>query len=103
VLVSVDTVGGRVTQAERTVYVQTLGAQADEFRDRLVMATSGVRTDHLRPRPGDFIFRSQAKRKTVYRSIGMFCLRARSRVPTIRRGSRHSRRLREEKTVVNSR
>jgi hypothetical protein len=73
-LVSFDTVGVTVTQAERTVYVQTSAQQAMSSVIGLVMATSGCPwTDHLRPMARFHLpFASEAE--TVYRSIGMFLL-----------------------------
>jgi hypothetical protein len=73
-LVSFDTVGVTVTQAERTVYVQTSAQQAMSSVIGLVMATSGCPwTDHLRPMARFHLpFASEAE--TLYRSIGMFLL-----------------------------
>jgi hypothetical protein len=73
-LVSFDTVGVTVTQAERTVYAQTSAQQAMSSVIGLVMATSGCPwTDHLRPMARFHLpFASEAE--TVYRSIGMFLL-----------------------------
>jgi len=73
-LVSFDTVGVTVTQAERTVYARTSAQQAMSSVIGLVMATSGCPwTDHLRPMARFHLpFASEAE--TVYRSIGMFLL-----------------------------
>jgi hypothetical protein len=73
-LVSFDTVGVTVTQAERTMYAQTSAQQAMSSVIGLVMATSGCPwTDHLRPMARFHLpFASEAE--TVYRSIGMFLL-----------------------------
>ena len=73
-LVSFDTVGVTVTQAERTMYAQTAAQQAMSSVIGLVMATSGCPwTDHLRPMARFHLpFASEAE--TVYRSIGMFLL-----------------------------
>ena len=73
-LVSFDTVGVTVTQAERTLYAQTSAQQAMSSVIGLVMATSGCPwTDHLRPMARFHLpFASEAE--TVYRSIGMFLL-----------------------------
>jgi hypothetical protein len=73
-LVSFDTVGVTVTQAERTVYARTSAQQAMSSVMGLVMATSGCPwTDHLRPMARFHLpFASEAE--TVYRSIGMFLL-----------------------------
>jgi len=71
-LVSFDTVGVTVTQAERTAYAQTSAQQAMSSVIGLVMATSGCPwTDHLRPMARFHLpFANEAE--TVYRSIGMF-------------------------------
>ena len=73
-LVSFDSVGVTVTQAERTAYAQTSAQQAMSSVIGLVMATSGCPwTDHLRPMARFHLpFASEAE--TVYRSIGMFLL-----------------------------
>jgi hypothetical protein len=73
-LVSFDSVGVTVTQAERTVYAQTSAQQAMSSVIGLVMATSGCPwTDHLRPMARFHLpFASEAE--TLYRSIGMFLL-----------------------------
>jgi len=73
-LVSFDSVGVTVTQAERTVHTQTSAQQAMSSVIGLVMATSGCPwTDHLRPMARFHLpFASEAE--TLYRSIGMFLL-----------------------------
>ena len=73
-LVSFDTVGVTVTQAERTVYVETSAQQAMSSVIGLIMATSGCPwTDHLRPMARFHLpFASDAE--TVYRSICMYLL-----------------------------
>ncbi|MEA3152324.1 MAG: hypothetical protein QOD56_3263 [Gammaproteobacteria bacterium] len=73
-LVSYDTVGVTVVQAERTVYVETTAQQAMSSVLGLIMATSGCPwTSHLRPMARFHLpFASEAE--TVYRSISMFLL-----------------------------
>lgn len=73
-LVSFDTVGVTVTQAERTVYVETSAQQAMSSVIGLIMATSGCPwTDHLRPMARFHLpFASDAE--TVYRSVCMYLL-----------------------------
>jgi hypothetical protein len=73
-LVSFDTVGVTVTQAERTMYAQTTAQQAMSSVLGLIMATAGCPwTDHLRPMARFHLpFASEAE--TVYRSISMFLL-----------------------------
>jgi hypothetical protein len=73
-LVSFDTVGVTVTQAERTVYVETTAQQAMSSVLGLIMATAGCPwTDHLRPMARFHLpFASEAE--TVYRSVCMFLL-----------------------------
>ena len=73
-LVSFDTVGVTVTQAERTVYAETSAQQAMSSVLGLIMATSGCPwTDHLRPMARFHLpFASDAE--TVYRSICMYLL-----------------------------
>jgi hypothetical protein len=73
-LVSFDTVGVTVTQAERTVHAQTSAQQALSSVLGLIMATSGCPwTDRLRPMARFHLpFASEAE--TVYRSVCMFLL-----------------------------
>ena len=73
-LVSFDTVGVTVTQAERTIYAKTTAQQAMSSVLGLIMATAGCPwTDRLRPMARFHLpFASEAE--TVYRSIGMFLL-----------------------------
>jgi hypothetical protein len=73
-LVSFDSVGVTVTQAERTVHAQTSAQQAMSSVIGLVMATSGCPwTDRLRPMARFHLpFANEAE--TLYRSIGMFLL-----------------------------
>jgi hypothetical protein len=73
-LVSFDTVGVTVTQAERTVHAETSAQQALSSVLGLIMATSGCPwTDRLRPMARFHLpFASEAE--TVYRSVGMFLL-----------------------------
>ena len=73
-LVSFDTVGVTVTQAERTVHAETSAQQALSSVLGLIMATSGSPwTDRLRPMARFHLpFASEAE--TVYRSVCMFLL-----------------------------
>jgi hypothetical protein len=73
-LVSFDTVGVTVTQAERTVHVETSAQQALSSVLGLIMATSGCPwTDRLRPMARFHLpFASEAE--TVYRSVCMYLL-----------------------------
>jgi hypothetical protein len=73
-LVSFDTLGVTVIQAERTAYAQTTAQQAMSSVLGLIMATAGCPwTDHLRPMARFHLpFASEAE--TVYRSICMFLL-----------------------------
>ncbi len=73
-LVSFDTVGVTVTQAERTVHAETSAQQAMSSVLGLIMATSGCPwTDRLRPMARFHLpFASEAE--TVYRSVCMFLL-----------------------------
>jgi hypothetical protein len=73
-LVSFDTVGVTVTQAERTVHVETTAQQAMSSVLGLIMATAGCPwTDHLRPM-ARFHLPFASDMETVYRSICMFLL-----------------------------
>ena len=73
-LVSFDTVGVTVLQAERTVYAETSAQQAMSSVLGLIMATAGCPwTDRLRPMARFHLpFASEAE--TLYRSISMFLL-----------------------------
>ena len=73
-LVSFDTVGVTVMEAERTVYAETSAQQAMSSVLGLIMATAGCPwTDRLRPMARFHLpFASEAE--TVYRSICMFLL-----------------------------
>jgi hypothetical protein len=73
-LVSFDTVGVTVTQAERSIYAETSVQQAMSSVLGLIMATAGCPwTDRLRPMARFHLpFASEAE--TIYRSIGMFLL-----------------------------
>jgi len=73
-LVSFDTVGVSVQQAERTVYAETSAQQAMSSVLGLIMATSGCPwTDRLRPMARFHLpFASDAE--TLYRSISMYLL-----------------------------
>src|ERR1700688_4687157 len=73
-LVSFDTVGVTVTQAERTVYAETTAQQAMSSVLGLIMATAGCPwTDRLRPM-ARFHLPFASEMETVYRSISMFLL-----------------------------
>jgi len=73
-LVSFDTVGVTVIQAERTMHAETSAQQAMSSVLGLIMATAGCPwTDHLRPMARFHLpFASEAE--TVYRSVCMFLL-----------------------------
>ena len=73
-LVSFDTVGVTVTQAERTIYAQTSAQQALSSVLGLIMATAGCPwTDRLRPM-ARFHLPFASEPETVYRSICMYLL-----------------------------
>lgn len=73
-LVSFDTVGVTVTQAERIIYAETTAQQAMSSVLGLIMATAGCPwTDRFRPMARFHLpFASEAE--TVYRSVGMYLL-----------------------------
>jgi hypothetical protein len=73
-LVSFDTVGVTVVQAERTMHAETSAQQAMSSVLGLIMATAGCPwTDRLRPMARFHLpFASEAE--TVYRSVCMFLL-----------------------------
>jgi hypothetical protein len=73
-LVSFDTVGVTVTQAERTMYAETTAQAAMSSVLGLIMATAGCPwTDRLRPMARFHLpFASEAE--TVYRTVSMFLL-----------------------------
>jgi hypothetical protein len=73
-LVSFDTVGVTVIQAERTIHAETTAQQAMSSVLGLIMATAGCPwTDRLRPMARFHLpFASEAE--TVYRSVCMFLL-----------------------------
>src|SRR5258706_8779344 len=73
-LVSFDTVGVTVTQAERTVYAETTAQLAMSSVLGLIMATSGCPwADRFRPM-ARFHLPFASESETVYRSISMFLL-----------------------------
>jgi hypothetical protein len=73
-LVSFDTVGVTVTQAERTIYAETTAQQAMSSVLGLIMATAGCPwTDRFRPM-ARFHLPFATEVETVYRSICMFLL-----------------------------
>jgi len=73
-LVSFDTVGVTVTQAERTIYAETTVQQAMSSVLGLVMATAGCPwTDRFRPM-ARFHLPFASEMETVYRSVCMFLL-----------------------------
>jgi len=73
-LVSFDTVGVTVIQAERTIHAETTAQQAMSSVLGLIMATAGCPwTDRLRPMARFHLpFASEAE--TLYRSVSMFLL-----------------------------
>jgi hypothetical protein len=73
-LVSFDTVGVTVTQAERVIYAQTSAQQAMSSVLGLIMATAGCPwTDRFRPM-ARFHLPFASEVETVYRSVCMFLL-----------------------------
>jgi hypothetical protein len=96
-LVSFDTVGVTVVQAERTIYAETSAQQALSSVLGLIMATSGCPwTDRLRPMARFHLpFASDAE--TVYRSVTMYLL---ARELT-RRGSRRGIRIARVSSTKN--
>src|ERR1700738_2675583 len=73
-LVSFDTVGVTVTQAERTIYAETTAQQAMSSVLGLIMATAGCPwADRFRPM-ARFHLPFASEMETVYRSISMFLL-----------------------------
>lgn len=73
-LVSFDTVGVTVTQAERAVYAETTAQQAMSSVLGLIMATAGCPwTDRFRPM-ARFHLPFATEMETVYRSVSMFLL-----------------------------
>ena len=73
-LVSFDTVGVTVTQAERTIYAETTAQQAMSSVLGLIMATAGCPwTDRFRPM-ARFHLPFASETETVYRSVCSFLL-----------------------------
>ena len=73
-LVSFDTVGVTVTQAERTIFAETTAQQAMSSVLGLIMATAGCPwTDRFRPM-ARFHLPFATEAETVYRCISMFLL-----------------------------
>jgi hypothetical protein len=73
-LVSFDTVGVTVIQAERTIYAETTAQQAMSSVLGLIMATAGCPwTDRFRPM-ARFHLPFASEVETVYRSVCMFLL-----------------------------
>jgi hypothetical protein len=73
-LVSFDTVGVTVTQAERTIYAETTAQHAMSSVLGLIMATAGCPwTDRFRPM-ARFHLPFASEVETVYRSVCMFLL-----------------------------
>jgi len=73
-LVSFDTVGVTVTQAERTIHTKTSAQQAMSSVLGLIMATAGCPwTDRFRPM-ARFHLPFSTEAETVYRSISMFLM-----------------------------
>jgi hypothetical protein len=100
-LVSFDTVGVTVTQAERTVHAETSAQQALSSVLGLIMATSGCPwTDRLRPMARFHLpFASEAE--TVYRSVCMFLLARYLTGPSDASGFAQLKDLYENLHVVN--
>lgn len=73
-LVSFDTVGVTVTQAERTIYAETTAQSALSSVLGLIMATAGCPwTDRFRPM-ARFHLPFATEAETVYRSVSMYLL-----------------------------
>ena len=100
-LVSFDTVGVTVTQAERSIYAETTAQQAMSSVLGLIMATAGCPwTDRFRPMARFHLpFASEAE--TLYRSIGMFLLARELTGASDGRGFTALERLYENLHVVN--
>jgi hypothetical protein len=100
-LVSFDTVGVTVTQAERSIYAETTAQQAMSSVLGLIMATAGCPwTDRFRPMARFHLpFASEAE--TLYRSIGMFLLARELTGASDGRGFAALERLYENLHVVN--
>jgi hypothetical protein len=100
-LVSFDTVGVTVTQAERTVYAETTAQQAMSSVLGLIMATAGCPwTDRFRPMARFHLpFASEAE--TVYRSVCMFLLARQLGLASGSEGFAELEKLYENLHVVN--
>jgi hypothetical protein len=100
-LVSFDTVGVTVVQAERAVYAETSAQQAMSSVLGLIMATAGCPwTDHLRPM-ARFHLPFASEIETVYRSISMYLLAREIAFPNEARGFAALERLYENLHIVN--
>jgi hypothetical protein len=100
-LVSFDTVGVTVTQAERTIYAETTAQQAMSSVLGLIMATAGCPwTDRFRPM-ARFHLPFASEMETVYRSVCMFLLARELAGDTNTRGFAALEALYENLHVVN--
>lgn len=100
-LVSFDTVGVTVVQAERTVYAETSAQQAMSSVLGLIMATAGCPwTDHLRPM-ARFHLPFASEIETVYRSISMYLLAREIACPNGAQGFAALEQLYENLHIVN--
>jgi hypothetical protein len=100
-LVSFDTVGVTVIQAERTIHAETTAQQAMSSVLGLIMATAGCPwTDRLRPMARFHLpFASEAE--TLYRSVSMFLLARQQTGGTDTAGFAGLHKLYENLHVVN--
>jgi len=100
-LVSFDTVGVTVTQAERTIYAETTAQQAMSSVLGLIMATAGCPwTDRFRPM-ARFHLPFANEMETVYRSLCMFLLARELRGAGGTQGFAELEKLYENLHVVN--
>ena len=100
-LVSFDTVGVTVEQAERTVHVQISAQQAMSSVLGLIMATAGCPwTDHLRPM-ARFHLPFASDTETLYRTVSMFLVANAITRTTADRGFAALESLYENLHVVN--
>jgi hypothetical protein len=100
-LVSFDTVGVTVVQAERTAYAETSAQQAMSSVLGLIMATSGCPwTDRLRPM-ARFHLPFATETETVYRSISMYLLAREIACPNGTQGFAALEQLYENLHIVN--
>jgi hypothetical protein len=100
-LVSFDTVGVTVTQAERTIFAETTAQQAMSSVIGLIMATAGCPwTDRFRPM-ARFHLPFASEVETVYRSISMFLLARELKAASRSEGFAALEKLYENLHVVN--